>query len=309
MSYQNLEIEGIKKIRSGMLIYILGNLLAIFLAFIYVGLLFGLFGALEGSASNSSSSSASGILAGLSATTGLTVTSLISFAVPIVVGGILILLALLRVRDGFGKLVLANRDVGIGRTGATLTLVGAILEILGMLLAFLTVGLFIIPIADILLFIGVILLGIGLYKVGSIYQDTLTKVGGIVSIFLGFIGVILVYVGTGHILQKLSSYATAGATPSYAPTGPAVSTQNLIRGNGIATLTFYSQYQGTILSVQILGTQYITAATTPNTVGIGNNTITVNFNGPVSLSPGMTYTVRINLSNGAFVDVPAVYQP
>jgi hypothetical protein len=161
------------------------------------------------------------------------------------------------------------------------------------------------------LIIGVILLGIGLYKVGSIYQDTLTKVGGIISIFpfLGFIGVILVYVGTGHILQKLSSYATAGATTPYAPTGPAVSTQNLIRDNGIATLTFYSQYQGAILSVQILGTQYITAVTTPNIVGIGNNAITVNFNGPVSLSPGMTYTVRINLSNGAYIEVPAVYQP
>ncbi len=289
MSYQNLEIEGIKKIRSGMLIYIVADLLGFFLA-------------------------------------------LILFAVFLLITGIIELLALLRLRDGFGLLVSANRDVGIGRTGTTLILVGTILEIIAALFALVSLlaAIPLLIVAAILSFIGTILLGIGLYKVGSIYQDTLTKVGSIVFILgsilfislgvgagstsrafnlLEFIGVILVYVGTGHILQKLSSYATAGATPSYAPTGPAGSTQNFIRGNGIATLTFYSQYQGTILSVQILGTQYITAAATPNTVGIGNNAITVNFNGPVSLSPGMTYTVRINLSNGAFVDVLAVYQP
>ncbi|MCI2415153.1 MAG: DUF973 family protein [Candidatus Aramenus sp.] len=286
MSYQSIEIEGIKKIRSGMLIYIVGNLLSVFLAFSIVGLLFGTLGAL----------SSANLLAGLGAVAGL----VIAAGLLLLVGAVLDVISILRVRDGLGMLVSVGRDVGIGRTGTTLILVGAALSIITALLTFVVIGIFLVPIAEVILLIGVILLGIGLYEVGSIYQDTLTEVGGIVSIFVGFIGAILVYVGLGKVLQKLSAYATAG---------PTVTAQSVIRGNGIATLTFYSQYQGTILSVQILGTNYITAVAMPSTVAVGNNAITVNFNGPVSLSSGMTYTVRVNLSNGAYIDVQAVYTP
>lgn len=191
--------------------------------------------------------------------------------------------------------------MGIGKTGTTLILVGAIL----LIIPFLDI------IGIILIFVGQILLGIGIYRIGEIYNNSLTKIGGIlVAIPLiditAFIGMIMTYVGVGQIQREF------GMRPPLPPSSQIPSQQTgsgVLRGNGTADLNIYLQTQEQVVSAQILGTNYLTGLIVPNMLQPGFNNLTVNFNVPLNLMPNSIYVIRLNLASGRTLDVNVTFQP
>ncbi|BCU69885.1 DUF973 family protein [Stygiolobus caldivivus] len=197
------EIDGLKKLRTGSLIIILAPIL------ILVGVFVGLGSALAGAASGSVSGSATGALAGV------TIVGVVA-----IVGIVLEIFAIYLIRKGFGILKAFDPQFGIGGTGALIALVASILLILAFIgiIALILPMLFLAPIAGILYFIGVIMMGIGFHRVGGKYDDNLVSIGGILLIFIPFIGAILNVIGLGRIINKLgggfSPYSQTYQPPS-----------------------------------------------------------------------------------------------
>lgn len=133
---------------------------------------------------------------------------------------------------GFGRLTAVNSRLRTGRTGSLLYIVGLLLvliSIFGLLASLLPllsqissgnpaavstlyglIGLLVLVfIGAILALIGVIMIAIGLYRIGDIFNDTSSKVGGILYFLINIVGAILMVIGISSIINKIR-----GASPS-----------------------------------------------------------------------------------------------
>ncbi|ACP44796.1 Protein of unknown function DUF973 [Sulfolobus islandicus Y.G.57.14] len=297
MSQQNTELEGIGKLRSGSLFMILAVLLAAIgiLVIISAGMLGGMFSAASG---NVIGVIASGI--------GL----LVGIAIVILIGAIIGLIGILRIRSGFGILKSLGRDVGIGEIGTTLYLVGLIIIIIGALLTIVLIGFPILILGEIIALIGGILIGIGFYKVGEIYNEGLVKIGGILIVIpidlINFVGFILAYVGLGKV-RPLPTVAQQPLVPQVYQVG-----QGTIRNNGYAYITLYSSTPASIISAKIEGANIMSSAINPTVLQIGNNEVTIFFGNVQSLAPNTTYIITLTINIGGNIiniSTTAVYQP
>lgn len=314
---QNAELEGIKKMRSGLLFLIIVPLL-MFIALIFImGTLF------AAMASIGSPSSA----------LGLGVSSILVSVILFILSAVLGVVGILRIRTSFGILKSLGKDVGIGGTGATLMLIALILYLIGGILILVLVGVAIIVIAYLLALIGIILLGVGFYKVGSTYNESTTKIGGILSAIpigiLTFIGYILVYVGLDKIENILTSpgvyqgYQPPTYQQSYQPSQPTYQPppqapqiyqtgQGVIRGNGYAQIPIYSSVQVNIVSARIEGTTISSSTINPIITQVGQNEVVIYFGNVSSLTPGGQYKIILKVNvGGSMVDITtyATYQP
>jgi len=162
----------------------------------------------------------------------------------LIVGVILSIISLLFLRSGFKELVRAGRDLKTGLTGASIYLVAFVLLMIGVAVLFTSLvqvlpsissnapppspylaplvgGVLIVIIGAIAALVGVIMVIIGLYKVGSIYQDGLIKVGAILIIipYLNIVAPFLLFFGLGNAIRK----AETGFSPqmqNYSTTSP-----------------------------------------------------------------------------------------
>lgn len=157
------------------------------------------------------------------------VSGLVAYAeIALTISAIITLFGLYMLYRGFSTLKLLSPEFSLGKTGTVLEMVGMVLVVLG------TIGLLatILPlvnlgnssastslvqsqigallglaalvlIAGIILLIGVIMALIGIFRVGSRYDNTVVKVGAILTLFLGIIGTILLYIGFTDIINKL----------------------------------------------------------------------------------------------------------
>lgn len=128
--------------------------------------------------------------------------TVIDFIIVEAIGALAGYIALLDVRKGFEILNNLGKDTGIGYIGTTLAFIALALLILGLSLAFMGVGALLI-ISYAIGIISNVLIGIGFYEVGEIYNEGMTKIGGILAIIIPFIGYILTYVGLGKIIKKM----------------------------------------------------------------------------------------------------------
>jgi len=305
------EFEGINKLRKGTLLLILVPLLIGFIALILGASLFSI-------ATPGAVSAALGAVGALVAV--------------IVIGAILGIIGLLNIRGGFRILNSLGRDVGIGYTGTTLYLVSLILILIGAILTIVLVGVFIVYLGEVLLIIADILIGVGFYKVGEIYNESTTKIGGILAAIpigiVSFIGLILVYVGLGKIRPMGTvippaqlGYPPSNINPMGAPmpqTQPNYPSQiyqvgqGIIRGNGYAQVSLYSSTQATVLSARIEGTGLSSVNVNPVVLQPGQNEVTIWFSNVSLLTPGSNYIVTLVVSIGgnmSEVKATAVYQP
>ncbi|MUN29771.1 DUF973 family protein [Sulfuracidifex metallicus] len=233
----------------------------------------------------------------------------------LIVSLVVAILGFMKAKGGMSDLSNFINSVGIGSTGLTLVLIGLILELLGAILLLVLVGIAFISIGALAELIGFILFGIGIYRIGSTFNNGLTKIGGILiaTLILGFIGLIMSYIGLGEVERNLRS--SVGQFPASQGMMPLSSLQvyqigiGTLNGNGIATFVLYSSQQALISSAQIMGTQYLTSSISPNSLSVGNNNVSANFGMISGLNSGSTYTMRITLSTGQTVDVNLIYRP
>jgi len=231
------ELEGVRRLRSGVLLLILIPVLLLILALVGAA-------AIYAAVTSASVSSYTGSSLVADVTVLLVVLSLISL--------VLIVMAFGRLRGGFSLLSAAGRGGSTGVTGAWLLIIAAIIALPGE--ALLMFGGFIISlIASVIGDAGYILIGKGLYDVGSSYgKDSLKTGGALVAIsfavliltvdlrgllsyaaasgvpallslavlilifaIMGFIGLILSYTTLGDIERELQAKASqAGAQPA-----------------------------------------------------------------------------------------------
>ncbi len=127
---------------------------------------------------------------------------------------------------GFGHLGSVNPRLRTGRTGSLLYIIGLILIILTLfailaavlpslpsiqqgnpppvsnlgallgLVAIMFIGL-------IIILVGLIMVAIGLYRIGDVFNDTSSKVGGILYFLINFVGAILLVIGISSILDRI----------------------------------------------------------------------------------------------------------
>lgn len=332
---QNAEVEGLRKLRSGVLFLIISPLLAAIGLIIMMSFVFA---AIAGGAAGG----VGGALAGAFST-------IIAGVVVILLGAILGIVGVLRMKNGFGILKSLGRDVGIGDTGGTLYLVGLILVLIGAVTTIVGIGIIILLIGEIIAVIGGILLGVGVYKVGDAYNEGTTKIGGILAAIpfdlISFIGYILAYLGLGKIINMVSmgGYPMQGGyqvPPSYPPYSypqqyqpqnpqqpvypPYTSSptypqkpqfyqvgQGVIRSNGYAQLTLYASTQGTLVSASIQSPSLPASYINPITLNPGNNEVTIYFGNVSSLQLGQQYSIIITINSGGnivTVNAIATYQ-
>ncbi|MGC9113382.1 DUF973 family protein [Acidilobus sp.] len=138
---------------------------------------------------------------------------------------VLVALAFSSLRASFKKLAAVVKGAGRGSTGVILVLVGVVIVIVGAFVGgvslfnnegFLITASLVLYLAGIIVaVVGFFLIGVGLYAVGTPYGNGMLKVGGTlvaIPLFLTpFIGLILSYVGLGEIESRLTSSAQASA--------------------------------------------------------------------------------------------------
>mgnify|MGYP001770670386 CR=1 FL=1 len=279
-------LEAVQTIRSGVLFQIVATLLLI----IGVG-------------------SSLGFAFGFGSAAGLGFAAAVALAAAVV--GIL---GVLRVRRGFIALRDSGLNVGIGATGATLILVGYVLIVLGAVLSLALVGAAVLALGEVIEFIGVILLAIGFYNLGSAYNEGLVKWGGILSIILGFIGYILVYIGLGSVMRNMSS---GSPQPYYTPQQPYAQAQvyqvgqGVLRPDGYASFTLYSPYQAKIVGGYIEGYGISATNFTPDVLSPGTNNVTAYFGNVGALQHGVTYVIVLTVEvqgSTTYVRVNVAYQ-
>ncbi|WP_236749101.1 DUF973 family protein [Acidianus manzaensis] len=318
---QNPELDGLRKLRSGILFLIISPFLA-GIGFLMLSL-FGL-AALAGASSGGAVGAAAGFI-----------TDIIAGGILILLGSILGIVGVLRIKGGFDILKSIGRDVGIGGTGGTLYLVGLIITVIGALIVITVVG---IPVGLPLYYLGLvialigdILIGVGIYKVGDAYNEGTTKIGGILAAIpfdlISFIGYIISYIGIGKIINMVSS-GTYVANPSYqagysqpysqypqqypsqAPQFYQVG-QGIIRSNGYAQLAIYASTPASIISANIQGTPLTSSNINPNMLNQGNNYLNIFFGNTSSLQIGGQYTITITINSGGniiTINAIATYQ-
>jgi hypothetical protein len=231
------ELEGVRRLRSGVLLLILIPVIILILALVGAAAIYAAV-----TSAPVSSYSGSSLVGGV--TVLLVVLSLISL--------VLIVMAFGRLRGGFSLLSAAGRGGSTGVTGAWLLIIAAIIALPGE--ALLMFGGFIVSlIASVIGDAGYILIGKGLYDVGSSYGKDSLKTGGalvvisfavliltvdlrgllsyaaasgvlallslavliLIFVIMGFIGLILSYTTLGDIERELQAKASqAGAQPA-----------------------------------------------------------------------------------------------
>ncbi|MCL4336928.1 MAG: DUF973 family protein [Candidatus Thermoplasmatota archaeon] len=148
--------------------------------------------------------------------------------ITLIVSAVLTLIGVFMLYRGFAVLKSLDPEFSVGRTGAMLEFIGMILVVLGVI-ALLAIVLpsinlgsatttasispseigtllgiaLLVLIAAILLLIGVIMVLIGLFRVGSHFNNSLVKIGAILTIFLGIVGTILLFIGFTDIIKQL----------------------------------------------------------------------------------------------------------
>ncbi|MCI4460324.1 MAG: DUF973 family protein [Acidilobus sp.] len=128
---------------------------------------------------------------------------------------VLIVMAFGRLSGGFSLLSAAGRGGSIGVAGAWLVIIAIIIALLGAAL-FMFGGFIAMWVAMVLAAVGFILIGVGLFEIGSSYRNGLLEAGGILVaipfLITSFIGLILSYVALGDIERELQAKASqAGA--------------------------------------------------------------------------------------------------
>ena len=148
--------------------------------------------------------------------------------IALIVSAVLTLVGVFMLYKGFGILKSLGSEFSVGRTGAILEFIGMILVVLGVigLLAIVLPAInlgststpasispseagailgiaFLVLIAAIILLVGVIMALIGLFRVGTHFNNSLVKVGAILTFFLGIVGTILLFIGFTDIINHL----------------------------------------------------------------------------------------------------------
>jgi len=205
------ELEGVRRLRSGVLLLIL---VPLFLFIVAVVGAVAAFVALRpvtvvtsGHVFTQASSYSGSSLAAVGVAILVAVLALVSL--------VLIVMAFGRLSGGFSLLSAAGRGGSIGVAGTWLVIIAIIIALLGAAL-FMFGGFIAMWIAFVLAAVGFILIGVGLYEVGSSYRNGLLEAGGILVaiplLITSFIGLILSYVALGDIERELQAKASqAGA--------------------------------------------------------------------------------------------------
>ncbi len=137
------------------------------------------------------------------------------------VSAILTLIGLYLLYRGFSTLRNIDMQFSIGRTGTILEFAGMALVLIFTLLLLSTLSpagnniatllgfVLLVLLAAILLLVGAVLVTIGLFRVGTQFDNSMVQAGAILSLFLGIIGVILLYIGLNEILNRLRRRAAS----------------------------------------------------------------------------------------------------
>ena len=208
------ELEGVRRLRSGVLLLILVPLLLFIVAVVAAA---AAFAALRPGyrvtvvTSGHVFTQASSYLGSSPAAVGIAILAVILALISLV----LIAMAFGRLRGGFSLLSAAGRGGSIGAAGTWLVIIAIIIALLGVAL-FMFGGFIATWIAFVLGAVGFILIGVGLFEVGSSYRNGLLEAGGILVaiplLITSFIGLILSYVALGDIERELQAKASqAGA--------------------------------------------------------------------------------------------------
>ena len=211
------ELEGVRRLRSGVLLLILVPLLLFIVAVVAA---VAMFVAVRPGyhvtvvTSGRVFTQAGGYLGSSLAAVGIA----ILVAALALVSLVLIVMAFGRLRGGFSLLSAAGRGGSIGVAGTWLVIIAMIIALLGVAL-FMFGGFIAVWIAFVLAAVGFILIGVGLYEVGSSYRNGLLEAGGILVaiplLITSFIGLILSYAALGDIERELQAKASqAGAQPA-----------------------------------------------------------------------------------------------
>jgi len=211
------ELEGVRRLRSGVLLLIL---VPLFLFIVAVAAAVAMFVAVRPGyrvtvvTSGHIFTQAGGYLGSSLAAVGIA----ILVAALALVSLVLIVMAFGRLSGGFSLLSAAGRGGSIGVAGTWLVIIAIIIALLGAAL-FMFGGFIAMWIAFVLVAVGFILIGVGLYEVGSSYGKDLLRAGGILVaiplLITSFIGLILSYVALGDIERELQAKASqAGAQPA-----------------------------------------------------------------------------------------------
>ncbi len=148
--------------------------------------------------------------------------------IALIVSAVLTLIGVFMLYRGFVVLKSLGSEFSVGRTGAILEFIGMILVVLGVigLLAIVLPAIslgntttpasispseagailgiaFLVLIAAIILLVGIIMVLVGLFRVGTHFNNSLVKVGAILTLFLGIIGTILLFIGFTDIISHL----------------------------------------------------------------------------------------------------------
>ncbi|WP_373469193.1 DUF973 family protein [Acidianus infernus] len=296
--------DGLKEIKEGSLYEILANIISFIGAIILLLFVFAYI--ISSPTTTTSNLQLSSSLIGIYAA-----------VIVVIIGAILNIIGIIKLRSGFNLLKNTGLDVSIGSTGATLILIYSILILisLGILIVGAVTVIFFMVIAAILELIGGIMLGLGFYNLGKGLNNStietagiLIIIGGIIDLLisigglLDFIAFILIYTSINNILSKGIPFVQTFSQML-----------GVIKGNGYAYLNVYSNVEGTIISARIEGTAITSTFITPNKLSIGNNSITVNFGNVQGLIPYSNYIVSLivqdNSGRTILIPVNSQYQP
>jgi len=211
------ELEGVRRLRSGVLLLILVPLLLFIVA---VAAAVAMFVAARPGyrvtvvTSGHIFTQAGGYLGSSLAAVGIAILT----AALALVSLVLIVMAFGRLSGGFSLLSAAGRGGSIGVAGTWLVIIAIIIALLGAAL-FMFGGFIAMWISFVLAAVGFILIGVGLFEVGSSYRNGLLEAGGILVaiplLITSFIGLILSYAALGGIERELQAKASqAGAQPA-----------------------------------------------------------------------------------------------
>jgi len=206
------ELEGVRRLRSGVLLLILVPLLLFIVA---VAAAVAMFVAARPGyrvtvvTSGHIFTQAGGYLGSSLAAVGIAILT----AALALVSLVLIVMAFGRLSGGFSLLSAAGRGGSIGVAGTWLVIIAIIIALLGAAL-FMFGGFIAMWIAFVLAAVGFILIGVGLFEVGSSYRNGLLEAGGILVaiplLITSFIGLILSYAALGGIERELQAKASQG---------------------------------------------------------------------------------------------------
>jgi len=206
------ELEGVRRLRSGVLLLIL---VPLFLFIVAVMAAVAAFVAVRPAyrvtvvTSGHVFTQAGGYLGSSLAAVGIA----ILVAALALVSLVLIVMAFGRLSGGFSLLSAAGRGGSIGVAGTWLVIIAIIIALLGAAL-FMFGGFIAMWIAFVLAAVGFILIGVGLFEVGSSYRNGLLEAGGILVaiplLITSFIGLILSYAALGGIERELQAKASQG---------------------------------------------------------------------------------------------------